>query len=191
MVKNPPANAGDVSLIPDWETEIPHTEGQLNRCTATTELVHPWRKILEQGAIAFSGGSSWPRDLSWVSCIAGRFFTVWAATKWLSEDSSLPPHLLDLMSLALKAQKLPCLDDPYSTLSATRELLQEPLLREALRLWKPLCKWISSQRIDRRWELGQNGGLPIYNKCQGRLDHFSWYVLSPRIIKRFCSLRMD
>ena len=41
MVKNPPANAGDVSLIPDWETEIPHTEEQLNRCTATTELVHP------------------------------------------------------------------------------------------------------------------------------------------------------
>ena len=41
MVKNPPFNAGDVGLIPDWETEIPHTEGQLNWYAATTELVHP------------------------------------------------------------------------------------------------------------------------------------------------------
>ena len=26
----------------------------------------------------FSRGSSWPRDQTWISCIAGRFFTVWA-----------------------------------------------------------------------------------------------------------------
>ena len=29
-------------------------------------------------AIPFSQGSSWPRDLTQVSCIAGRFFTIWA-----------------------------------------------------------------------------------------------------------------
>ena len=34
--------------------------------------------ILEWVAISFSRGSSWPRDWSLVSCIAGRFFTLWA-----------------------------------------------------------------------------------------------------------------
>ena len=34
-------------------------------------------KILEWVAIPFSTGSSWPRDQTWVSRIAGRFFTVW------------------------------------------------------------------------------------------------------------------
>ena len=35
-------------------------------------------RILEGVAIPFSGGSSQPKDWTWVSCIAGRFFTYWA-----------------------------------------------------------------------------------------------------------------
>ena len=34
------------------------------------------RRILEWVAIPFSRGSSQPRDPSWVSCIAGRLFTI-------------------------------------------------------------------------------------------------------------------
>ena len=36
-------------------------------------------RILEWVAIPFSRGSSWPRDWTWVSCIAGRFFTIWGS----------------------------------------------------------------------------------------------------------------
>ena len=35
-------------------------------------------RILEWVAISFSRGSSRPRDQTWVSCIAGRVFIVWA-----------------------------------------------------------------------------------------------------------------
>ena len=35
-------------------------------------------RILEWVAISFSRGSSWPRDRTQVSCIAGRHFTLWA-----------------------------------------------------------------------------------------------------------------
>ena len=35
------------------------------------------QELLEWVAIPFSRGPSWPRDRTWVSCIAGRFFTVW------------------------------------------------------------------------------------------------------------------
>ena len=33
-------------------------------------------RALEWVAVTFSRGSSWPRDQFWVSCIAGRFFTI-------------------------------------------------------------------------------------------------------------------
>ena len=40
-------------------------------------------RILEGFAIAFSRGSSWPRDQTWVSPIAGRFFTIGATREAL------------------------------------------------------------------------------------------------------------
>ena len=40
-------------------------------------------RVLEWVAISFSRGSSQPRDWTWVSCIAGRFFTVWATREAL------------------------------------------------------------------------------------------------------------
>ena len=40
-------------------------------------------RILEWIAIPFVRGSSWPRDRIWVSCVAGRFFTIWATGKTL------------------------------------------------------------------------------------------------------------
>ena len=46
-------------------------------------------RILEWVAIPFSRGSSQPGDRTRVSCIAGRFFTVWA-TKWSSQGCA--PH---------------------------------------------------------------------------------------------------
>ena len=49
-------------------------------CSQLSSSVHGifLARILEWIAIPFSGGSSQLRDRTWVSCIAGRFFTVWA-----------------------------------------------------------------------------------------------------------------
>ena len=43
-------------------------------------------RILEWVTIPFSRGSSWPRDWTWVSCIAGGFFTIWATRDALIWD---------------------------------------------------------------------------------------------------------
>ena len=40
-------------------------------------------RILEWVVISFSRGSSQPRDGTQVSCIAGRFFTIWATREAL------------------------------------------------------------------------------------------------------------
>ena len=41
-------------------------------------------RTLEWVAISFSRGYSWTREWIWVSCIAGRFFTIWATRGALS-----------------------------------------------------------------------------------------------------------
>ena len=55
-------------------------------CSLPGPFVH-WvlqERIREWVAIPFSRGYSWPRDWTWVSCIAGRFFTVWVTRAyWL------------------------------------------------------------------------------------------------------------
>ena len=57
-------------------------------------------RILEWVAIPFSRGSSWLRDQTQVSCIAGRFFTTWATreAQWLC--NSLSMYLISLSSLS-------------------------------------------------------------------------------------------
>ena len=40
-------------------------------------------RILQWVARLFSRGSSWPRDRTWVSCIAGRLFSIWATREVL------------------------------------------------------------------------------------------------------------
>ena len=62
--------------------------------------------ILEWIAIPFSRGSSQSRDRTWVSCIAGRFFTIWATKstvlqflkKWVANTQRIVfcwwPHLV-------------------------------------------------------------------------------------------------
>ena len=38
-------------------------------------------RVLEWIAVPFFRGSSWPRDWTWISWVAGRFFTIWATGK--------------------------------------------------------------------------------------------------------------
>ena len=59
-------------------------------------------RILEWVTFPFSRGSSWPRDQTRVSCIAGRFFTIWAINHLIS--SSPQPTVLLLTSLQLRQE---------------------------------------------------------------------------------------
>ena len=75
-----------------WESEDEHESVSLS---VVSNSVTPWTvacqapsvygilqaRILEWVAIPFSRESSQPRDQTRVSCIAGRFFTIWAKRK--------------------------------------------------------------------------------------------------------------
>ena len=85
-------------------------------CSLPVSSVHGilQARILEWLAITFFRGSSQPWDRTWVSCIAGRFFTFWAtreATKifWLhctAYGLLVPQTGIKPTSLALEAQNL-------------------------------------------------------------------------------------
>ena len=53
-------------------------------------------RILEWVAYPFSSGSSWPRNPTRVSCIAGRFFTKWAIREKLGSISLNGQRFIDI-----------------------------------------------------------------------------------------------
>ena len=57
----------------------------LTDCSPPGSSVHGilQARILKWVAIPFSRGSSQPRGWTWISCIAGRFFTIWATKTFL------------------------------------------------------------------------------------------------------------
>ena len=54
-------------------------------CQVSLEILQA--RILECIAIYFTRGSFWPRDRTWVSCIAGGFFTIWATREAQTIDT--------------------------------------------------------------------------------------------------------
>ena len=61
-------------------------------------------RILEWVSISFSRGSSLSRDWTWVSCTAGRFFTVWAIREANSKQKRLLAECSDSFFASRKWQ---------------------------------------------------------------------------------------
>ena len=63
-------------------------------------------RILEWVAIPFSGGYSWPRDQTQVSCTAGRFFTIWAMVYANKKEKKVFKKGNDTNELTYKTERL-------------------------------------------------------------------------------------
>ena len=77
-------------LVPDhWnEAKVKVVQSCLTLCDPMNYIVHRvlQARILEWVAFPFSSRSSQPRDRTQVSCIAGRFFTIWATREAFQPD---------------------------------------------------------------------------------------------------------
>ena len=73
-------------------TQSCSTLWDLTDCSPPGSSVHRvlQARILEWVAIPFSKESSWFRDWTWVSCIARRFFTIWATREF---EPHIKPHI--------------------------------------------------------------------------------------------------
>ena len=88
-----------IEKINQWDLKVKFAQSCPTLWDPMDYRVHgiPQARILELVAFPFSRGSSWPRNWTKVSCIAGRFFTNWAAfaqqrksltlwTYWMGEN---------------------------------------------------------------------------------------------------------
>ena len=96
-----------VLTISKWKVKVKVTQSCLTLCDPLNchppgSSVHEifQARILEWVAIPFSRRSSWVRDQTQVSCIADRFFTIWATREVLmtSSHSSTPSFLMPFCS---------------------------------------------------------------------------------------------
>ena len=93
-----------------WLCVLVMSNSDSMNCSPPRTSVH-WilqARILECAAIPFSRGSSWPRDGTWVSWIAGRIFTVWVTRlpwwlrhNWTSAQLWTDQSLVYILSLNL------------------------------------------------------------------------------------------
>ena len=65
-------------------------------------------QVSEYHAVPFSKGFSQPRNWTQVSCIAGRFFTIWATREAPGWDASLHGHKLPVFQLIAKCANWLC-----------------------------------------------------------------------------------
>ena len=96
-------------------------------------------RILEWVAVSSSRGSSWPRDLTRVSGIAGRFFTVWATREALNVPNISKYFLKGQKKvLAVKGNKW----ISWVTLELRIIIPQKPLLRKKRGKSQNCRKWM-------------------------------------------------
>ena len=109
-------------------------------------------KILEWVAISFSRGSSWRRDWTWVSCITGRFFTIWATSE--SESHSVVPDSLQPHGLYS-----PWNSPDQNTEVGSLSLLQGIFPTQGLNPGVPYCRQIL-------YQLSHKGSPLTYSNCE-------------------------
>ena len=98
-------------------------------------------RILEQAAIPFSGGSSAPRDQTQVSCIAGRFFPIWA-TKESHKCMHIYTYICVYLFVCSSAQSCRTLCDPMD-----RSTTSLPVLHHLPELAQTHVHWVSDDNV--------------------------------------------
>ena len=144
-------------------------------------------RVLEWVAISFSRRSSQLRDWTWVSCIAGWFFTVWVTREVTSNEYNLRewrPHTSWAKQLIRPRDGIPdtdlgtwrcywrhwlsCTSEECSYLDGWADLLlpeQPPVPRNPS---------VGEGRMDRRWRSSPH-------KCEG---YHPWKQVTPSCLRR-------
>ena len=108
---------GSLLPAPLWDWKLLSCVWDPMDCRLPGSSVHGilLARIPEWVAVPFSRGSSQPRDQTWVSCIAGRYFIIWATREaqeyWngdpIPSPGDRPNPGIKLGSPALQADSLP------------------------------------------------------------------------------------
>ena len=90
-------------------------------------------RILEWVVISFSRRSSQPRDWTWVFCIAGRLFTIWAIREALSKSK-----MAQMIEWVLGGGRIKSMNDGFTELPQSMTEMKDPSTKNpGNKLWTP------------------------------------------------------
>ena len=119
-------------------------------CSSPGSSVHriPQTRILEWVAITFSSGFAWPKDRTWISYIADRFFTVWATREAPSHQGSPKCCGFPKLTLYFLDTKL-CLQRNLNALSTEKNSKEErePKSKYCQRNSQKHNCWMTSSKV--------------------------------------------
>ena len=151
-------------------------------------------RILEWVAISFSRGSSWPRNRTWVSCIAGRWFTNWAMREACSVafSYSLAQQILDGIfsgcRFQIPAEILPLESDSswVHWIIPFRQWILGVGMSWSSLWWRGVCE--ASMLVDPQWHpwfLLYSLCLDLINMPQYLFENQTRWLLFLFVLKRF------
>ena len=164
-------------------------------------------RILEWIAIFFSRGSSWPRDQTWVSHIAGRFLTIWATREcggtwsWLKDHGFRSQSGVHSFTTTCFSPPLPVLSKPTccreghpfqgprvgSCLTLENELSEETrvLTKQETLLGRGTQLGREQQGKGTQWHTHGSSKMNSSKEDSGMLvRHMDWCLLSPFDLSR-------
>ena len=93
------------SYLQHWESEsiiLSVRSNSANPWTVAHQVIYALNSPDKNAtAVPFSRGSSLPRDQTWISCTAGRFFTMWATRKDRNTKKSLQIQMLMIAAMSI------------------------------------------------------------------------------------------
>ena len=145
-------------------------------------------RILEWVAMPFSRGSSQPRDQTQVSCIAGRFFTIWATREaqeyWSGQPIPSPGHLLDPgsepWSPALQADSSPA-ERPGKPYNSTIVCVKQEKM-------KPTARKSREESPDNVWDSGSSFSWGPFASLLLLQFDYKTFLRFPEMILPLCCL---
>ena len=118
-------------------------------------------RVLKQVTIPFSRGSSQPRDWTLISCIAGRFFTVWVTSSW---------HFTQNWAYHPSTSPLPLVATSMLPVNKPESLALIPNVQSP----KGVITTIQSMM-----NLHYSSHLPVFYSCHCRLLVFlTWHIIA-------------
>ena len=111
-------------------------------------------RILKWVAISFSRGSSQPRDQTWVSCTAGRFFTDWATREDIVSDNRLLSWLWTSL-IAQLVKNRPAVQETWVRSLGWEDPLKKGMATHSRILaWTPMNRgawWATVHGVTKSW----------------------------------------
>ena len=168
-------------------------------CSSLDSFVHgiSQARILEQVAIPFSGGSSWPRDRTHMFCIAGRFLmTEPPAAAAAAKSLQLCPTLCDPIDYSPPGSPMPGILQSrtleWVAISFSNAWKWKGKVKSLSRVWLLVTPWTAAYQAPLSMGFSRQvywSGVPLPSPVGLLMSYlYQWLVQKNIMIESYCSI---